>query len=271
MGKLKEIWEGIYHTQFVNSIIVVLLSFIIYKTIIHFISKSESKTRFFLSNKGKTYIKLIKNIFRYVFILVTIIILLQINGIDVSSVLAGVGILGVVFGLAIQDWLKDIIRGTSILSDNYFSVGDIVKFKEIEGKVLVIGLKTTKIQDLSTNNIISIANRNIEEIELVSSLVYVRVPMPYEISLEEAENVIVDIVNLVKENNNVNDCKYIGVTDIEDSSIKYLLEVNCNQQFKLQVKRDTLRTIVMVLNKNKIQLPYKQIDIHNKNFFIEEN
>ena len=55
---------------------------------------------------------------------------------------AGLGILGVIFGLAIQDWLKDIIRGSSILSDNYFAVGDVVKYKDIEGKVLVIEIKT---------------------------------------------------------------------------------------------------------------------------------
>ena len=30
-------------------------------------------------------------------------------------------------------------------SDNYFKVGDVVKYKDIEGKVIVIGVKTTKV------------------------------------------------------------------------------------------------------------------------------
>ena len=76
--------------------------------------------------------------------------------------LAGVGIVSVIIGLAIQDALKDIIRGFSILSEEYFSVGDVVTYGDITGKVLVLGLKTTKIKDISTENIISIANRNIE-------------------------------------------------------------------------------------------------------------
>ena len=97
----------------------------------------------------------------YVIIVITVLLILQINGINVSSLLAGVGIMGAVIGLAIQDWLKDIIRGTSILSDNYFSVGDIIRYNGIEGKVVVIGLKTTKIQELKTGYIKSIANRKI--------------------------------------------------------------------------------------------------------------
>ena len=191
-------------------------------------------------------------------------ILLQINGVDVSSVLAGVGILGEVFGLAIQDWLKDIIRGSSILADNYFSVGDIVKYKDIEGKVLVIGLKTTKIQDLRTNNIISIANRNIEEVEVVSNVIYVNIPMPYEVNVEEAEKVIDDIILNVKNNEEVEDCKYKGVNELADSYIKYLREVKNNPLYKLQVKRDTLRTVLLVMEKHNIEVPYTQIDIHEK-------
>ena len=190
--------------------------------------------------------------------------MLQINGVDVSSVLTGVGILGIILGLAIQDWLKDIIRGSSILSDNYFAVGDVVKYKDIEGKVLVIGLKTTKIQDLKTSNILSIANRNIEEIEVVSNLIYINIPMPYEVSLEMAEKAIKDINEAIMKNNNVDGCRYVGVNDLADSSIKYLIEVKCNPLYKLQVRRDSLRSILDEMAKNEISVPYTQIDIHEK-------
>ena len=263
---IKNFFDNIAHMQIINSIIIIILSIVIYKGIIYFLNKGEEKgkSKVFKTNKGKTYIKLIRSIIRYVFMIVTVLIVLQINGVNVSSVLAGVGILGVIFGLAIQDWLKDIIRGSSIISDNYFQVGDIVKYKDIEGKVLEIGLKTTKIQDLKTSNIISIANRNIEEVQVVSKFIYVRIPMPYEVPVEKAENVIEQIKESIKQNDNVNDCRYIGVTELADSSIQYLLEVNCNQQFKLQVGRDTLKSILLGLENNNIQVPYNQIDVHNK-------
>ena len=141
---------------------------------------------------------------------------------------------------------------------------DISKYGEIEGKVLEIGLKTTKIKDLKTSNIISIANRNIEQIEVVSNLIYINIPMPYEVSVLNAEKAVNDIVISIKENNNVNDCKYKSVSELAASSINYLIEVNCKPDFKLQVKRDALRSILLGLEKYAINVPYTQIDVHNK-------
>lgn len=266
MEEIKVFWDNLKQMQIINSIIIIILSIAIYKGITFFLSKSEKKNKLNLidAKKRTTYIKLIRSVIRYIFIIVTVLILLQINGIDVSSVLAGVGILGVVFGLAIQDWLKDIIRGSSILTDSYFAVGDIVKYKEIEGKVIVIGLKTTKIQDLKTNNILSIANRNIEEVELVSNVIYVKIPMSYDVDVKKAEQIVDDIILSIKENENTDDCKYKGVNELADSSIKYLLEVKCNPQYKLQVKRDALRSVLLGMEKYKISVPYTQIDIHEK-------
>ena len=266
MDEVKVFLNNVKNIQIVNSIIIIFVSIVIYKGIMYFISISEKRAKLDIGNgkKRATYVKLVKSLIRYIFIIVTILILLQINGVDVSSVLAGVGILGVVFGLAIQDWLKDVIRGSSILTDNYFSVGDIVKYKEIEGKVIVIGLKTTKIQDLKTNNIISIANRNIEEVEVVSNVIYVNIPMPYEITVKKAEKVVEDIIIKINNNNNVEGCKYKGVNDFADSSIKYLLEINCNPLYKLQVKRDALRSILIGMEENNLKVPYTQIDIHEK-------
>ena len=266
MEEIQNLFNNVWQFKIVNSIIVIIISVILYKIIEYIITKGEKRDNIglFASNKRKTYLKLIKSIIRSIFIIVTVLIILQINGINVNSALTGVGIVGVIFGLAIQDWLKDIIRGSSILSDGYFEVGNIVKYKDIEGKVLVIGLKTTKIQELSTNNIVSIANRNIEEISVVSQFVYVKIPMPYEVPLVRAERVIEKITNLIKQNDNVNDCKYLGVNEFADSSILYLLQIDCNQQFKLQVRRDALRSILRELEKNKIEIPYTQIDIHNK-------
>ena len=251
------------YKNLITSIIIILVSIVFYKSITYLLLKSEQKD-IFNNKKSKTYVRLIKSIIRYVFIIITVLILLQINGINVSSLLAGVGILGIVIGLAIQDWIKDIIRGSSILSDNYFQVGDVVKYKEIEGKVLVLGLKTTKIQDLKTSNIISIANRNIEQIEVVSNLQYIKVPMPYEVKLEKAEKAMEDIVNLVKQCNEVTDSNYLSVAELGDSAIEYMLKVEGDPHKKLQIRRDCLRCILVGLEKNGIEVPYKQIDIHQK-------
>ena len=130
MVEFEKILNNVWVMRIISSIIILCLSFVLYKIIIFILDKNSERSRLkiFKTNKGKTYIKLVKSIIRNTFIILTFLLILQANGINVSAVLTGVGILGVIFGLAIQDWLKDIIRGSSILSDSYFSVGDIVKY-----------------------------------------------------------------------------------------------------------------------------------------------
>jgi small conductance mechanosensitive channel len=266
MDKFNEIVNNPWVAKIGKSLLVIIIAWLAYKFIVEVvITKLEGKeTKILDSKKTKTYIKLLKSIIRYIFVISVVLIILQVFGINISAVIAGVGVLGVVFGLAIQDWLKDIIRGSSILSDDYFKVGDVVKYRDIEGKVIVIGLKTTKIQALKTSNIISIANRNIDEIEVLSNFIYVRVPMPYEVPVKKAEKAIEGIIKRTKEYPNILDCEYIGVTQLADSSIQYLLKVTCNPINKLQTERDTLRAILTGLEDAHIAVPFNQIDVHQK-------
>ena len=264
MVEYLELIKTIFNSNLVHSIIVIIVSFIIYKIVKHFFTKGNDAVSGKLNNKSKTYLKLITSVLRYCFVILTVLVVLQINGINVSSMLAGVGILSAIVGLALQDALKDIIRGFSILSDEYFSVGDVVSYDDITGKVQVIGLKTTKIKDLSTNNIVSIANRNIEKVQNVSENIYINIPLSYELKLDRAENTINKIVEQIRANSNVKEAAYLGVNNFEDSSIKYLIKVCCEPELKLQVRRDALRTVLIALENEGIEIPYNQIDVHQR-------
>jgi len=262
---VNEFFKTIWDNNIIKSIIVIIVGFFIYKFIQILINKVTKHDKVKnIGKKGKTYMRLSTSILRYIFIIIITLVLLQINGIDVSSLLAGLGIASVIIGLAVQDALKDIIRGFTILSDTYFQVGDIVKYNGMEGKVLVIGLRSTKIQDLSTSNVVSIANRNIEQIEVVSDKNYINIPMPYETSLEKAEKAVKDILDIIINDEKVSSCRYLGVNKLDDSSILYLIEVCGSPDKKLQIKRDALHAVLEGLSKNNISVPYNQIDVHNK-------
>ena len=266
MDYLKKVFESMSKYNLIRSIVIIIVSIVIYNVLIFLITKiSEKGTKKLLNTKkGKTYIKLVKSIIRYIFIIITLLVLLQANGIDVSSMLAGVGIISVIIGFAVQDALKDIIKGFDIISDSYYQVGDVIKYGDIEGKVISIGIKTTKVEDVRSFNLISVSNRNIEQVEVVSHLINIDVPMPYELKVEDAESVIMDIVSLVKSLNNVEECEYRGVNDLADSSVKYQIKVYCKPLDKMQVRRDSLRCVLLGLEKNNIAVPYNQLDIHQK-------
>ena len=258
--------EYILNQQFLTSIIVVAISILLYSAINYIFSKSEDKLhlKVFTGKRSKTYLRLLRSVIRNLFIVITLLIILDIYGIDMNSALTGVGIMGVILGFALQDWFKDIIRGGSIISDNYFSVGDVIKYHDSLGKVLIIGLKSTRIQDLDNGNIITIANRNIEEVEIVSKIILIDVPMSYELPLSKSESIVDKIVDEVKEIENVEECTYTGVQGLNESSISYRLRVMCNPEYRPKVRKAVLRTILDVMEANGVNVPYNQLDIHNK-------
>ena len=266
MQEFIEKYQNTIYFKLGISLIIIILAIIVYKIILHIFAKSEKlyKNGDEVKKKRATYFRLFRSILRYVIIIITALALLEVNGVKVTSLFAGLGIVSVVVGLAIQDWLKDIIRGSSLVSDNYFHVGDVVKYNDIEGKVLVIGLKTTQIQDIKTSNIISIANRKLEEVQVVSEKNYIEIPMPYELPLNRAEAIVDEVIEEVKKNEKVKDCIYKSVNKLDSSSINYYIEVDCSTIDKLQVRRDALRVILKVMEQNNISVPYTQIDIHNK-------
>ena len=263
MDFLNDLFNKDWFSKLMRSLLVIVICFIIYQIIDYVIQKSIGKKNI-ANKKIKTYIRLIRSILKYIFIIATILIILEINGINISSMVAGLGVAGIIFGFAIQDALKDIIKGFDIISDSYYKVGDVIKFKDITGKVISIGIKTTKVEDINTFNIVSISNRNIEQVEIVSNLINIDIPLPYELKVKDAEKVLKEIVERIKKLNNIDNCEYRGVNHLADSSIKYQIKVYTDPTKKVQVRRDSLREILLTLEDNNISVPYNQLDIHTK-------
>ena len=263
---VKTFFENVWMQRLVFSTLILIICVLLYIIIDDIFIKKiiGTKFKFFDGKRSKTYIKLIRNIIKYVLIIISVILILQVNGINVSSMLAGVGIISIILGFAIQDALKDIIKGFTIISDSYYQVGDVIKYDNNTGKVLSIGLRTTKIEDIYTLNVVSVSNRNIEKVEIESHLINIDVPLSYDLKLNEAEAAIKYIVDKIKDLNKVEKVEYRGVNQIADSSINYHIKVYCPPMDKVQIRRDSLRCILEGLEEKNIQVPYNQIDVHRK-------
>jgi small-conductance mechanosensitive channel len=90
------------------------------------------------------------------FILWSSILLLALNnlGVNVTSLVAGLGIGGVAVALAIQNVLGDLFASLSIVLDKPFVNGDFLVIGEFMGSVEYIGLKTTRIRSLSGEQLV---------------------------------------------------------------------------------------------------------------------
>ncbi len=265
MDFLKSIIESGLFARIIWTIIVIVVSIALYTAISKIFSRREKKnSKFFSSKKNKTYLRMLRNVIGGAIIILAFLTILQIFGINVSSMLAGVGIVSIVVGFALQDALKDFVRGFEIVSDNYYNVGDVIKFGDNVGEVLSLTLHTTKIQDINTMNIVSIANRNIDQVEVVSGYIYLPVPLPYEIKPAVADKLMEELTNRIAKLENVESATYQGLSQIADSVLNYQIAITCDPMNKLQVRRDSLGTVTKTLAEYKLRLPYQHIDVHQK-------
>jgi small-conductance mechanosensitive channel len=82
------------------------------------------------------------------------ILILSNLGVNVTGLVAGLGIGGIAIGLAAQGIFRDLFAALSILFDRPFVIGDLIKFGDVTGRVLTIGLKTTRIRSLDGEEVI---------------------------------------------------------------------------------------------------------------------
>ena len=262
---IENIKKLLEHEQFLAIWLTIVISIIILKLKDRIFNRAIKKiNRSVKDYKRKiTYFKLTSHIINYVIIIIALLFILEMLGFNVTSFIAGLGVVSVIVGLAVQDALKDIIMGFNIIVDNYYSVGDIIKIGDVEGKVVELGVKATKLKDINTDNILVIANRNISQALRISDQLVVSVPVPYDEKTEKIDRLMEIIVAQIKENENVKDAKYLGLSEFEDSAVIYKMLIQCSPEYKFSVRRAALRIIKISLDKSNISIPYPQLDVHN--------
>jgi small-conductance mechanosensitive channel len=85
-----------------------------------------------------------------------IVILLALSnlGVDITALVAGLGIGGIAIALAVQTVLGDLFASLSIALDKPFVIGDALKIDDVEGTVEQIGIKSTRLRSVSGEQII---------------------------------------------------------------------------------------------------------------------
>ncbi|MGD2117403.1 MAG: mechanosensitive ion channel family protein [Chromatiales bacterium] len=85
---------------------------------------------------------------------VVLLLILDNLGVDVTALVAGLGVGGIAVALAVQNILGDLFASLSIVLDKPFTVGDFLIIGDYMGSVEYIGLKTTRLRSLSGEQLI---------------------------------------------------------------------------------------------------------------------
>ncbi len=262
--------------KFINSAkfympIIYIIAGIIAYCIISKTIRNLSKINFKNVSKGTdkrkaTVISLINNIIKYVIVIIIIILILNIYGVNTTSIIASLGAVSVIIGLAFQDIIKDLLAGMFIIFDNAYAVGDWVEINGFKGEVISLGLKTTKIKSytgevkiISNSSFIEVINFNLNHSKII-----INVPFSYNTEIEKIETALNKVKEQIEKNKNVYSMELLGIDEFQDSSINYAIVLECIPMTHIGIKREVLKLIKITFDKENIEIPYNQVDIHIK-------
>ncbi len=103
---------------------------------------------------SKTTITFLGFIARFVLWIIVLLLILDNLGVNITGLVAGLGIGGVAVALAVQNILGDLLASLSIVLDKPFVIGDFIVVDSLSGTIEHIGVKTTRIRSLSGEQII---------------------------------------------------------------------------------------------------------------------
>lgn len=220
-------------------------------------------------HRGRTLVTLIASLTKYAAALVILCWGLSILGVDVSTIVASVGILALIVGFGAESLIADVVTGVFMLFENQCNVGDIVEVGGFRGTVQEIGIRTTSVVDTGGN--VRIINnsemKNILNRSDNSSFAVSDISIPYETDLEALEKKLPEMLaKIYKENPSAmkQAPEYLGVQTLADSAVvlRFIAEVEEKALFSTQ--RLLNRELLLGLRKLGVECPYPQLDVHNR-------
>jgi MscS family membrane protein len=94
-----------------------------------------------------------------------LIFILHHFGINLTAALAGLGVGGIAIALAAQKTLENVIAGVSLIADDAVRVGDFLNLGDVQGTVVDVGLRSTRIRTLD-RTVVSLPNGQIANMRL---------------------------------------------------------------------------------------------------------
>ena len=210
---------------------------------------------------------LIINIIKYLIVIFVILAILSVFGINVKSILAGLGIGTAIIGLAFKDLATDLIAGFSIITEGEYEIGDTIEVDGFMGEVVFIGLRTTRIRNFKgatkiisnhyMDNIINYSDNN--------SLAVVDVAVSYESDEKKVEETFDKLFKRLNGNipHATKDLELWGVNDLSDSSVVYRVVVETEPMKHVATERFLKKEIKKELDEANIKIPYPQVEVHN--------
>ena len=134
------------------------------------------------SQRAKTLGTLFKSIGTTVIWIVALMMLLGEFDVNLGPLIAGAGIIGVAVGFGAQSLVRDLLTGVFMLIEDQYGVGDVVDLGDAIGTVESVGLRTTRLRDIS-GTVWHVPNGAIARVGNMSQL-WARVPLDLDVAYD---------------------------------------------------------------------------------------
>ena len=201
---------------------------------------------------NKTLCSLLDTAYKVLVIVLCVAALAQEVGFPIGSIVAGAGLVGLTISLAAQESASNLFSGIVILLDKPFSVGDWITVGDVEGEVIDINFRSTRIR--SPDNVaITIENSKItaEYIQNYdrrqSRLWKFTIGLTYDTPREKIEQLTADLTAMLQAKPDV---QPDGVTIALDKFNDYSIDLAC----RVYITKVNLRDFMQVKNTLNLQI-----------------
>ena len=259
------------------AVIKFFLIFILGFTIAIFYKRKISNASGYLKNSSPATKTMLANLGYYFLVILTFVFALNSVGIDLSSLTILVGALSVGIGFGLQNIVSNFISGIILIFEKSIQVGNIIEINnQFKGRVTQINMRSSVITTFDNIDII-IPNSTLMQnnvINLTFSDDIRRLHIPFSVAYGTNSDFIIQLIldslketQLVYIREDESRQAKIWMTGMGASSVEYklLVWVNANtNRFGLDSSgmSDFLIFIYNTLQKNNIEIPFPQMDIH---------
>lgn len=251
----------------VRVIIALIIMFISFKIINRIARKIEKKGD--LPSHDKTLMRTLAYVVKIAAKCIVAVCLIAFLGIDTSAITALIASLGVCIGLAVNGAVANLAGGVLILVTRPFRVDDFIEAQGVSGTVDAIHMTNTKLitpdnkviylpnGPLSNDNIINYSEKDTRRVDFKFSI-------SYSSDFEKAKT----IINGVFESHELilKDKDFtIRVSAHSDHSVDVIARAWVKSSDYWTVNFDVLEAVKLAFDKEGIEIPYNQLDVHVKN------
>ncbi len=244
--------------------LIAVTSIMVKEWLLVFVRKTKTRA-------DDNFVPLVQGVVKLLILVLAFALILSQWGVHVGPLIAGLGIAGLAIGLALQGTMANIISGISLILDETYNVGDVVKLDTGEiGEVIHIGLRSTKIltedQQLMTLPNSTIANSKLINYSLPTPnlRIVLDVGVAYGSRVDKVRKVLLGSLKGVEE---ISDrpAPVVHFKEMGESSINFQLKFFIDDyRDRHEVRSEALRRVYENLQLAGIEIPYPTRSVYVK-------